>query len=83
MQGAPGYRGRMERYYGFREVLEKLPQISFRQMTFEKEMRFTEHLKAIEAGYRVLFTTAAHLIAALTKAHARKPAFWARVRERS
>jgi DNA replication protein DnaC len=27
-------------------------------------------LKAIEAGYRVLFTTAAHLIASLTKAHA-------------
>jgi DNA replication protein DnaC len=27
-------------------------------------------IKAIEAGYRVLFTTAAHLIAALTKAHA-------------
>ena len=27
-------------------------------------------LKAIEAGYRVLFTTAAHLIAVLTKAHA-------------
>lgn len=26
-------------------------------------------LKAIEAGYRVLFTTAAHLIAVLTKAH--------------
>ena len=27
-------------------------------------------VKAIEAGYRVLFTTAAHLIATLTKAHA-------------
>lgn len=27
-------------------------------------------LKAIESGYRVLFTTAAHLIAVLTKAHA-------------
>ena len=27
-------------------------------------------LKAIEAGYRVLFTTATNLIAALTKAHA-------------
>ena len=27
-------------------------------------------LKAIEAGYRVLFTTAAHLITSLTKAHA-------------
>lgn len=27
-------------------------------------------IKAIEVGYRVLFTTAAHLIAALTKAHA-------------
>lgn len=27
VQGTPGYRGRMERYYGVREVLEKLPQI--------------------------------------------------------
>lgn len=49
VQGAPGYRGRMERYYGFREVLERLPQISFRQMTFEKEVRFTEHLKVLQA----------------------------------
>ena len=30
-------------------------------------------LKAIEAGYRVLFTTAAHLIATLTKAHPEGP----------
>lgn len=49
VQGAPGYRGRMERYYGFREVLEKLPQIRFRQMTFEKEVRFTQHLRAVQA----------------------------------
>lgn len=61
VQGAPGYRGRMERYYGFREVLEKLPQISFRQMTFEKEVRFTEHLRAVEAeGFRPTAFFCAH-----------------------
>ena len=61
VQGTPGYRGRMERYYGVREVLEQLPQVSFRQMTFEKEVRFTEHLRAIEAeGFRPTAFFCAH-----------------------
>lgn len=49
VHGTPGYRGRIERYYGMREVLETMPQIEFRQMTFDKEVRFTEHLKAAHA----------------------------------
>lgn len=49
VHGTPGYRGRVERYYGVREVLEQLPHIQFRQMTFEKEVRFTEHLRAVHA----------------------------------
>lgn len=49
VHGTPGYRGRIERYYGVREVLEQMPAIRFRQMTFEKEVRFTEHLKAAQA----------------------------------
>lgn len=49
VHGTPGYRGRMERYYGLREVIEALPHVKFRQMTFDKEVRFTEHLKAAHA----------------------------------
>ncbi len=49
VHGTPGYRGRVERYFGVREVLEQMPQIRFRQMTFDKEVRFTEHLKAAHA----------------------------------
>ena len=38
-------------------------------------------LKAIEAGYRVLFTTAAHMIAVLSKAvHEGNSCYWAAVR---
>ncbi|RYE43641.1 MAG: LacI family transcriptional regulator [Hyphomicrobiales bacterium] len=49
VHGTPGYRGRIERYYGVREVLEGMPQITFRQMTFDQEVRFTEHLRAANA----------------------------------
>jgi LacI family transcriptional regulator len=49
VHGTPGYRGRMERYYGVREELERMPQIRFRQMTFDNEVRFTEHLRAAHA----------------------------------
>lgn len=49
VHGTPGYRGRIERYYGVREVLETMPHVRFRQMTFDKEVRFTEHLKAAHA----------------------------------
>ncbi len=49
VHGTPGYRGRRERYYGMREALEGLPGVSFRQMTFDKEVRFTEYLKAAHA----------------------------------
>ncbi|MBZ9938608.1 LacI family transcriptional regulator [Mesorhizobium sp. BR1-1-16] len=49
VHGTPGYRGRIERYFGFREVLEGLPQIKFLQMKFNDEIRFTEHLRAVHA----------------------------------
>ena len=41
VHGTPGYRGRIERFYGVREVLERLPDVEFREMKFETEMRFT------------------------------------------
>lgn len=49
VHGTPGYRGRIERFYGVREVLERHPDITFREMRFEAERRFTEHLKAVHA----------------------------------
>jgi len=49
VHGTPGYRGRIERYYGVREVLERYEDVSFRQMKFHSELRFTEHLKAAHA----------------------------------
>jgi LacI family transcriptional regulator len=61
VHGTPGYRGRVERYYGIREVLERLPHISFRQMTFDAEVRFTEHLHAAHAeGFRPTAFFCAH-----------------------
>lgn len=49
VHGTPGYRGRIERYYGIREVLEGLPEVRFRQMTFDRDVRFTAHLLAAQA----------------------------------
>lgn len=49
VHGTPGYRGRVERFYGVREVLEKRGDIAFREMKFPTEMRFTEHLLAAHA----------------------------------
>ena len=49
VHGARGYRGRVERYYGFREVLEQHAEVQFAEMTFAVETRFTEHLKAAHA----------------------------------
>jgi LacI family transcriptional regulator len=61
VHGAPGYRGRIERFYGVREVLERYPDVTFREMRFRAEMRFTEHLKALhETGLRPTAFFCAH-----------------------
>ena len=49
VHGAPVYRGRMERYYGMREVLEARDDTILRDMRFAAEMRFTESLLALHA----------------------------------
>ena len=52
VQGTPGYRGRIERFSGLREVLERHDDVVFREMKFQAEMRFTEHLKEVhESGF--------------------------------
>lgn len=61
VHGAPGYRGRVERFYGVREVLEKRDDVEFREMKFHTEMRFTEHLLAAHAeGFRPTAFFCAH-----------------------
>lgn len=49
VHGTPGYRGRIERFYGVREVLETHPEVSFREMKFQTEMRFPQHLQEVQA----------------------------------
>ncbi|MFE0757463.1 LacI family DNA-binding transcriptional regulator [Inquilinus sp. NPDC058860] len=67
VHGAPGYRGRVERFYGVREVLEKQDDVEFREMKFDAEIRFTEHLRAAHAeGFRPTAFFCAHDGLALT-----------------
>lgn len=67
VHGTPGYRGRIERYYGVREVLERYPDVDFREMRFEAEMRFTEHLLRAQAeGFQPTAFFCAHDGLALT-----------------
>lgn len=49
VHGAPGYRGRMERYYGLREVTEAHPDVSIHQMSFEESSGFGPALRALTA----------------------------------
>ena len=49
VHGTPGYRGRIERFYGVREVLETRPDVIFREMRFQTEMRFPQHLQEVQA----------------------------------
>lgn len=67
VHGTPGYRGRVERFYGVREVLEKHEDVEFREMKFDAETRFTEHLRAAHAeGFRPTAFFCAHDGLALT-----------------
>jgi LacI family transcriptional regulator len=49
VHGAPGYRGRMERFYGMREVLEQRDNVQFEDMRFQADLRFTEALRGLRA----------------------------------
>jgi LacI family transcriptional regulator len=67
VHGAPGYRGRIERFYGVREVLETVPDVSFREMRFQAEMRFVEHLREVQGqGFHPTAFFCAHDGMALT-----------------
>lgn len=40
VQGSANYRGRVERLYGLREVVEQHPEVELRQLTFDSEKMF-------------------------------------------
>ncbi|KKB11462.1 LacI family transcriptional regulator [Devosia geojensis] len=50
VHGMPGYRGRMERLYGLREVVERREDVTFTEVRFDADTRFTEALLALKAG---------------------------------
>ena len=67
VHGTPGFRGRVERFYGVREVLEKQADVEFREMKFQADTRFTEHLRAAHAeGFHPTAFFCAHDGLALT-----------------
>lgn len=49
VHGAPRYRGRIERLYGFREVLEGYPGANLHDMRFEPEFTFTQAFDLLRA----------------------------------
>jgi LacI family transcriptional regulator len=49
VHGTPGYRGRVERFYGVREVLEKNRDAEFREMRFSEGLGFIDHLRLANA----------------------------------
>jgi LacI family transcriptional regulator len=50
VHGAPRYRGRIERLYGVREVLEGYPDALLHDMRFEPELTFTQAFQSLRAG---------------------------------
>ncbi|MDF2797676.1 MAG: Transcriptional regulator, LacI family [Devosia sp.] len=67
VHGTPGYRGRTERFYGMREVLEAREDVRFREIKFHSEKRFTAHLKEAKAdGFEPTAFFCAHDGMALT-----------------
>lgn len=49
VHGAPRYRGRIERLYGVREVLEGYPSARLHDMRFEPELTFTQAFQSLIA----------------------------------
>lgn len=67
VHGAPRYRGRRERFYGLREVLEEHPEAQLRQLTFDAESMFLDELRVIQAeGFEPTAFFCAHDGLALT-----------------
>jgi LacI family transcriptional regulator len=52
VHGAPRYRGRIERLYGLREVLETHADARYSDLRFEPELTFAQSLEALHAAGR-------------------------------
>jgi LacI family transcriptional regulator len=49
VQGTPGFRGRVERYMGLRDVIERHPGVSVHNLDFDGEHGFLKAFKALKA----------------------------------
>jgi len=50
VQGTPGYRGRMERFYGAREVAERWPGVTLHPLAFDEPAGFGAAFAAMRTG---------------------------------
>lgn len=67
VQGAAIYRGRLERLYGLREVVEQHPGVELRQLSFDSEKMFMACLKdLLDEGFKATAFFCAHDGLALT-----------------
>lgn len=65
--GAPGYRGRRERFYGAREIAERHPDVALHAMQFEEQGGFADAYRALkEKGIQPTAFFCAHDGLALT-----------------
>ena len=57
VHGAPRFRGRVERLYGLREVMENQVEARFYDLRFEPELTFSQRLKALneDGGHPTAF----------------------------
>ncbi len=67
VSGAPGYRGRRERFYGAREIAESHPDVALHVMQFDEQGAFADAFRALkESGVRPTAFFCAHDGLALT-----------------
>lgn len=67
VQGSASFRGRVERLYGLREVIEQHPEVNLRQLTFDSDRMFMAGLKELlEDGFNPTAFFCAHDGLALT-----------------
>ena len=67
VQGSANYRGRIERLYGLREVVEQHPDVELRQLTFDSEKMFMSCLsELLDDGFHPTAFFCAHDGLALT-----------------
>jgi LacI family transcriptional regulator len=67
VQGSANYRGRVERFYGLREVVEQHPEVELRLLTFDAEKLFMQRFRELlDEGFEPTAFFCAHDGLALT-----------------